>query len=36
MILEYHSGLTSKMIGSLIITDKSDKMSDVAKDAGEK
>lgn len=36
MILEYHSGPTSKMIGSLIITDKSDKMSDVAKDAGEK
>ncbi|KAL5679819.1 hypothetical protein ACJX0J_006204, partial [Zea mays] len=27
MILEYHSGLTSKMIGSLIITDKSDKIA---------
>jgi hypothetical protein len=36
MIIEYHSGLTSKMIGSLITSGKSDKLSDVAKDGGEK
>jgi hypothetical protein len=36
MIIEYHSGSTSKMIGTLITTDKSDKLSDVAKDVGEK
>ncbi|KAL5658248.1 hypothetical protein ACJX0J_031411, partial [Zea mays] len=28
MIIEYHSGLTSKMIGSLITSGKSDKLSD--------
>jgi hypothetical protein len=36
MIIEYHSGSTSKMIGTLITTDKSDKLSDVANDVGEK
>jgi hypothetical protein len=36
MILEYQSGSTSKMLGSSVLTDKSDKISDVAKDVGEK
>lgn len=36
MILEYQSGSTSKIVGSSVLTDKSDKVSDVAKDFGEK
>ncbi|PWZ46451.1 hypothetical protein Zm00014a_002350 [Zea mays] len=36
MIIEYRSGSTSKMIGSLITPGKSDKISDVIKEGGEK
>jgi hypothetical protein len=36
MIIEYHSGSTSKMIGSLISHGKSDKISEVIKEGGEK
>jgi hypothetical protein len=36
MIIEYHSGSTSKMIGSYISPGKSDKISEVVKEGDEK
>jgi hypothetical protein len=36
MVIEYHPGSTSKMIGSMITTDKTGKLTEVIKDSGEK
>jgi hypothetical protein len=36
MVIDYHSGSTSKMVGSMLTSNKTGNLSEVIKDTGEK